>query len=414
MTTPFTAARAAELGDAERRSTAAQTAAATGLPDTSAEGWRYSPVAELDLDALSPVTVAPTTGLPASSDHGDHLNDAHAAATVTVVDGFVAAIEIADGWADKGLRIRTATPELTDLPDDATIFDHLFRAFAPAGLVIEVGEGAAIDGPVLIRSHLTETAAAFPSVTVKASEGSSVTVFELQSSAGQGLTVPVVFFDVAPGATVEYALLQDLDHATWQLGRILASVGEHGTLRNGLISFGGRYARLRTDTDLAGRGARSELVGAYFGDGEQVLDYRTFQQHRAPDTVSDLLFKGTVDDRAGSVYTGMIHIHPDGAGSNAFQTNRNIKLGDDAWAWSVPNLEIENNDVRCSHASTVSPVDPDQRFYLHSRGVPPAVADRLIVAGFYEQALRRIPVRSAAAIARSLIAGKLDQRLTIE
>ena len=186
---------------------------------------------------------------------------------------------------------------------------------------------------------------------------------------------------------------------------------EHAALSSALISFGGKYARLRTDSDLAGRGAKGELIGAYFCDGDQILDYRTFQQHIAPDTLSDLLFKGTVDDQAGSVYTGMIHIHPDGAGSNAFQTNRNIKLGEDAWAWSVPNLEIENNEVRCSHASTVSPVDPDQRFYLHSRGVPPAVADRLIVAGFYEEALRRVPVAAAARIARSLISDKLDERL---
>jgi Fe-S cluster assembly protein SufD len=107
----------------------------------------------------------------------------------------------------------------------------------------------------------------------------------------------------------------------------------------------------------------------------------------------------------------MIHIHPEGAGSNAFQTNRNVKLGEDAWAWSVPNLEIENNDVRCSHASTVSPVDPDQRFYLHSRGIPPAIADRLIVAGFFEEALRKVPVAPAARIARALISDKLDQRL---
>ena len=105
----------------------------------------------------------------------------------------------------------------------------------------------------------------------------------------------------------------------------------------------------------------------------------------APDTTSDLLFKGAVGGRSRSVYTGLIRVEKEARGTNAFQTNRNLKLSDDAWAESVPNLEIENNDVRCSHASTVGPVDEEQRFYLESRGVPPEVADRLIVAGFFDE-----------------------------
>lgn len=411
MTFPFTPQRASELGDAERRAVSAELAAVAGMPDTSAEVWRYSPVEHLDLDSLRPVTAPPSDTIPDAD--ADHLAGITPSATISIIDGFVTSIDMAAGWADKGLRIRTSTPPLDDLPDTETVFDHLFRAFAPDGLDIEVSEGVTIDAPVLIRSHVTDGAAAFPSVTVRAASGSAVTVFEHQSSGGAGLVVPATSFDVGDSATLDYTVLQDLDHATWQVGRVLAEVGEYGTLKCGLISFGGHYARIRTDADLAGRGARSELIGVYFCDGEQILDYRTFQHHSAPDTVSDLLFKGTVDDHAGSIYTGMIHIHPEGAGSNAFQTNRNIKLGDDAWAWSVPNLEIENNEVRCSHASTVSPVDPDQRFYLHSRGVPPALADRLIVAGFFEEALRRIPSRPAAAIARALISDKLDRRMTM-
>lgn len=180
-----------------------------------------------------------------------------------------------------------------------------------------------------------------------------------------------------------------------------------------MVAFGGFYARVRTDISLDGRGAHGELVGVYYGDGDQILDFRTFQHHRAHNTTTDLLFKGTVDDKAGSVYTGMIHIHPEGAGSEAFQTNKNIKLSPDAWAWSVPNLEIENNDVKCSHASTVSPVDLDQRFYLHSRGVPPAIADRLIVGGFFNDVISRLPVASARAEIARAVADKLDARIQL-
>ncbi len=411
MNTPFSPERAAELGDAKRRGSAAQLAATSGLPDTSSEAWRYSPVSDLNLDELRVVTDAP----PAPPDAPQYVTEAidslQAAATVSVVDGFVVAVELADGWVAKGLSVESAAVKLAEPEEGPNLFDHLHAAFAPDGLVIKVPAEVEITDPIVIRSHLSEGAAGFTALKVHASAGSRVTVFEYQSSESGGLVVPMTQFHVEQAAKVNHVVIQDLATDSWQVGRVTSRVEEHATLSSAMIAFGGKYARIRTDSDLAGRGATGELVGAYFCDGDQIIDYRTFQQHIAPDTLSDLLFKGTVDDESGSVYTGMIHIHPDGAGSNAFQTNRNIKLGDEAWAWSVPNLEIENNEVRCSHASTVSPVDPDQRFYLHSRGVPPAVADRLIVAGFFEEALRRVSIPAAAQIARTLIAEKLDVRL---
>ena len=139
-----------------------------------------------------------------------------------------------------------------------------------------------------------------------------------------------------------------------------------------------------------------------------ISDYRTFQLHDAPDTTSNLLFKGAVDDDARSVYTGLIRVEREARGTNAFQTNRNLKLSDRAWAESVPNLEIETNDVRCSHASTVGPIDEDQRFYLESRGVPTEIAERLIVAGFFDEVLERLPVDSVADLVTAAIARRLD------
>ena len=142
-----------------------------------------------------------------------------------------------------------------------------------------------------------------------------------------------------------------------------------------------------------------------------MLDLRTFQEHRAPDTTSNLLFKGAVGDHSHSVYTGLIRIKPDARGSNAVQTNRNLKLSEHAWAESVPNLEIENNDVHCSHASTVGPVDEDQRFYLESRGVPTAVADRLIVGGFFDEVLDDLPVPQLAESVRARLDVLLDRQV---
>jgi Fe-S cluster assembly protein SufD len=123
-----------------------------------------------------------------------------------------------------------------------------------------------------------------------------------------------------------------------------------------------------------------------------MLDFRTLQDHLAPRTTSDLLFMGAVADHAHSVYSGLIRVRRGAAKSDAMQTNHNLVLDEGAHADSVPNLDIEENDVRCSHGSTVGPVDEDQRYYLESRGVPPEVAERLIVAGFFQDIADRVPV----------------------
>ena len=163
------------------------------------------------------------------------------------------------------------------------------------------------------------------------------------------------------------------------------------------VALGGHYARLRTEARITGRGGSTKQLALYFADGEQMHDFRTIQDHAAPHTTSDLLFKGAVQDSSASVYTGLIKIRPDAGGSVAFQTNRNLTLGAGAWAESVPNLEIETNDVRCSHASTVGPIDDEQRFYIESRGIPTPVAERLIVLGFFDEVLGQLPMPALTA-----------------
>jgi Fe-S cluster assembly protein SufD len=137
-------------------------------------------------------------------------------------------------------------------------------------------------------------------------------------------------------------------------------------------------------------------------------DFRTIQDHDAPHTTSDLLFKGAVQDHAASVYTGLIKIREHARGTNAFQTNRNLTLSEGAWAESVPNLDIRTNDVKCSHASTVGPIDEDQRFYLESRGIRPEVAERLVVLGFFDEVLGQLPAVDLVADLRARVAAKLN------
>jgi len=149
------------------------------------------------------------------------------------------------------------------------------------------------------------------------------------------------------------------------------------------------------------------MLGLYFAEGDQHFDMRTLQDHVAPRCTSDLLYKGALKDRSHTVYSGLIRVHAGAEKTDAYQANRNLVLSDHAKADSKPELEILNNDVRCTHGSTVGQVDEDQLFYLESRGIPPEEATRLIVEGFFEDVINRLnvePVREAlhAAIERKL------------
>jgi len=155
-----------------------------------------------------------------------------------------------------------------------------------------------------------------------------------------------------------------------------------------------------------GEAGASSLRAAFIGREDQMLDFRTLQDHRAPRTTSDLLFMGAVADHAHSVYSGLIRVRRGAVRSDAMQTNHNLVLDEGAQADSVPNLDIEENDVKCSHASTVGPVDEDQRYYLESRGVEPEVAERLIVAGFFENIADEVPIPGT----RSLVGRALADR----
>jgi Fe-S cluster assembly protein SufD len=205
-----------------------------------------------------------------------------------------------------------------------------------------------------------------------------------------------------------------LGRGSWQLGRLAARVGGDGSLRSFSVGLGGAFDRNRTDAVIVGRGGSTEIRSAYFGDGQQVHDVRTLQDHAAAHTTSDLLCKGAVAGSSRSVYSGLIRVRKGAVRTEAMQTNHNLVLDERAHADSVPNLDIEENDVRCSHASTVGPVDEDQRYYLESRGVPPEQAERLIVLGFFDDIVQRSPVPSMVPRLRREVGGRLAAALGID
>jgi Fe-S cluster assembly protein SufD len=192
----------------------------------------------------------------------------------------------------------------------------------------------------------------------------------------------VVELVVGQAARVEYLCVQDLSERSWILGSQRAQVARDGSLHWIGLGLGSGQGKLRMETDLRGRGADGRVTGAYVGHGRQHLDYDTTQEHAAPHTTSDLAFRGILRDRATAVWSGMIRVEREAQRTDAFQENRNLLLSEGAHADAIPGLEIEANDVRCTHAATVGRIDEEQLFYLMSRGLERSEAERLLVGGF--------------------------------
>ncbi len=399
----------------ERRRAAAERFAAAELPSAEEEVWRYSRIGDLALDRYRPATDVDVTADPDDATAALLEAAAGAATVVWTIDGHVARVTVADGTAitvTTGDDVAADGPLGSVLGDDTDSLGALHDAHAMP-IVIRVPEGA--DGGQIIVMHSTssEGVASFPRLVVEVGQAATAAVVEVFTSPDgvRTLALPVTELAVGRDATLHHSAVQLLGDAAWQIGRLASRVDQGGSLHAGAAAFGGDYARLRVDTTMAGRGAHGEIIAAYFGDGTQLLDFRTFQDHVAPDTTSNLLFKGALGEKGASVYTGLIKIRPEARGTQAFQTNKNIKLSDDAWAESVPNLEIENNEVQCSHASTVGPVDAEQLFYLESRGVPTGRAERLIVRGFFDEVIDGLALGPLEAVVRDALEAKLERSL---
>jgi Fe-S cluster assembly protein SufD len=238
-----------------------------------------------------------------------------------------------------------------------------------------------------------------------AEHGSRFTLIEEYASATPELSAysnAVVEIVVEPAAKVEYVSIQNLSRGTWHFASHHARVERDAELDWVAGGFGSAKGKVRIQNDLAGPGATSRVTGAYFLDGTQHLDYDTFQEHLAPHTTSDFAFKGALRETARAVWRGMIRVEEGAQKTNAYQENRNLLLSKTARAHSIPGLEIMANDVRCTHGATVGQVDPELLFYLTSRGLTRAEAERLIVRGYFQDVLDRVelePVRAALAAA---------------
>jgi len=367
------------------------------LPTTKDEHWRFTDLAGFDPDVWTANGVTDIAAPPS-------LIDVDVAGVAYVGEG---GIEIAR--APDGVRFEPLTDEHEQLYS-LVGWDEKFAAHNAAmwkhGLLVHVPRGVVLEEPLYVRvANSLEGGSLFWRLLIVAEPESRFAVIEEYASASPELGAysnAAVEIVVQQAAKVEYVSVQNLSRGTWHFASHHARVERDAELDWVTGGFGSAKGKVRIQNDLAGPGATSRVTGAYFADGTQHLDYDTFQEHMAPSTTSDFAFKGALRDAASTVWRGMIRVEEGAQKTNAYQENRNLLLSKTAHADSIPGLEILANDVRCTHGATLGQVDREQLFYLMTRGLTRAEAERLIVRGFFQDVLDRVelePVREALAAA---------------
>jgi Fe-S cluster assembly protein SufD len=263
------------------------------------------------------------------------------------------------------------------------------------GTLIHVPAGEKLESRALIKTVQSESGTALNHrVLIVLDEGAEAEVWEEHVSSDpevEALLNTVVEIVVGPNARLRYVSVQDLSPKSYVFGTQRAVVDKHGSIEWVALAFGGKTGRVSMETQLRGEGAEAKVTGAYATGGRQHIDFDTLQEHAAAHTTSDLAFRGVLSGRSSTVWRGMIKVDPGAQQTDAFQDNRNLLLSKKAHADAIPGLEILANDVRCTHAAAVAQIDRDQLFYLMSRGLPRELATRLIIDGFLQSLVERLP-----------------------
>ncbi|MEI8104536.1 MAG: Fe-S cluster assembly protein SufD [Actinomycetes bacterium] len=371
------------------------------LPTTTEESWRFT-----DLRGFDPASFGhvPGTVPGVETRSGGTMLDLDVAGVAYVTE---AGIQI--DRAPEGITFAPLN-ESHELLYSLVGWNEKFAAHNAAvwehGLLVHVPKGVQLEQPLYVRiTNTVPGGSLFWRLLVVADEGSNFSLIEEYASSDPALSsysnaVAEVF--VGQAAKFEYVSIQNLSRETWHFATHHARVERDAVLDWVAGGFGSKKGKIRIQNDLSGPGATSRVTGAYFADGEQHLDYDTFQEHMAPSTESDFAFKGALREDARSVWRGMIRVEQEAQKTNAYQENRNLLLSDSAHADSIPGLEIMANDVRCTHGATIGRVNREELFYLMARGLSRAEAERLIVRGFFQDILDRIdlePVREALGAA---------------
>jgi Fe-S cluster assembly protein SufD len=374
------------------------------LPDTNEEHWRFTDLKDFDPDAFGQVEGSGSRTGPVET-----LLDLDVAGLATITED---GVEIER--ASEGVTFEPLSEEHERLYS-LVGWDEKFAAHNAAlwqhGLLVVVPKGVELDKPLYVRvTNSTEGGSLFWRLLVIAEEGARFTLIEEAASTTPELpsyTNTAEEFFLGPGSKFEYVSIQNLSRETWHFASHHARLERDAELDWVNGGFGSKKGKVRIQNDLAGEGATSRVTGAYFADGDQHLDYDTFQEHIAPHTTSDFAFKGALRDTSTAVWRGMIRVERDAQKTNAYQENRNLMLSPTTHAVPIPGLEILANDVRCTHGATVSRVNREELFYAMARGLSRGEAERLIVRGFFQDILDRIEFEAV----REAVAAALEARI---
>ena len=356
-------------------------------------GWEFTDISGLDLAAYERVGPDPADA-KAVAEPLWQLPDAD-----ELPDGVV--VGALDGPEHREL-IERHLGSLVSGADD--VFVALNDAGVRAGSFVYVPRGVALTEPISLTSVQARTGTLLNQRTlVVLDEGAQAEVWE-QFVSGPG-EIDAVFnvvteLIVGQNAKLRYVCGQGLSEKSWIFGAQRAEVGRDAGLDWVALGFGSAGGHVRMETRLVGEGSEARVTGAYASHGRQHIDFDTTQEHAAPNTTSDLAFRGVLQGRSSAVWKGNIIVDPGAQKTDAFQESRNLLLSKRAHADAIPGLEIQANDVRCTHAAAVAQVDPEQLFYLRSRGLPEDVAKALVIEGFLAALVERFeegPVRERLA-----------------
>lgn len=392
-----------------RRDEAWEVYEATPFPSTRSEEWRYTDVERLlPLGDLEKSPVGPKW----SGELPERLrrvlaSDGEGAGRVVEMDGRVVSARLDPGAAAAGVALSSladaacsSDPVVRELlatqavPASDGKFPALNAALWSDGVFVRVPRGVKVELPIRLSRWVSRPEApTFTRVLIVAEERSRIAfedeILSPDFESGTLVSTAVEIF-ARRGARVRYVSLQRMGRSGCHLASQRTIAERDSSVDTLNVALGGSVDRVDLNARLVGQGASSEMLGLYFGEDGQHFDFNTSQDHMAPHAHSDLLYKGALDGRARGIFRGIIRVHEGAQRTDAYQTNRNLLLSDHAVATSLPNLEIEADDVRCSHGATVGQLDSEALFYLMSRGLERGQAERLAVCGFLGEVLSRL------------------------
>ncbi|WOO42340.1 Fe-S cluster assembly protein SufD [Rubellicoccus peritrichatus] len=398
------------------------------MPNRSDEKWRFSDLKKITLDGFKPATEPHTEEREALLERS-HLVDGYSGRMVFGDNHLLEFNPVSEELADKGviwLPLQQAISEHPELvkkylgSEDHKLGGDKFRAlhyaFLQGGSFLYVPKGVEIEAPFVAyywNCHCEE--AIFPHTLIVADSNAKVNFVDYYGSKDSECNCPTLSIAAGasfaePGGQIFRKVVQDYHLQTVSL-QLEANIAKRdANVKTIALNLGAKYARIENQTRIAEPGSNVHVYSLTVATGEQEFDQRTLQTHAAPNAYSDLLYKNALLDKARTIFSGMILVEPDAQKTDAYQTNRNLLLSAEAEANSLPGLEIEANDVKCSHGATTGQIDQEQLFYLMARGIPRETAYELLIFGFFEEIIEKFDNEELKENVRSLVRSKFDSR----